>query len=1361
MSGSPHRERASGPGAAAPAGSGTGPDERTLISGSGVPADDVTATVPTIAGYELREEIHRGGQGVVYRAVQLGTKREVALKVLLEGPFASESTRRRFEREIELAAALRHPNIVTILDSGLSLGRYYFAMEYIAGERLDRYLARQRPPLRDCLLLFEKICKAVNFAHQRGVIHRDLKPPNILVDAEGEPHVLDFGLAKHVSTRAEGESTVQMLSTSGQILGTVAYMSPEQALGSPDVDVRSDVYSLGVIFYEALTGQPPYAVTGPLGEVLNRIAHDDAVSPRSITARLYGAPKISDELATILLKALEKEPPRRYQTAGELARDLRRLLDGDPIEAKRASGLYMLKKTLRRYRLQAASAGLILAMLIGFLITFAVLFTSERDARQREREQAQELERAKARTEAALAEAEQQRAEAQVQRAEALAAQRELERALVRQHIQRGDLALTRSELSEARDSYWAAYLLDPGPAATWALRRYYLQTAEYDSERLALQLNGPACLGARGRLGAACTTPLGVTVRDLEEAATLAWLAVPGPVTELAVGDDGAVAAAGAGWVRVWPAGASVPRVAAALPEGFGLHALFALPGGAEAVVVGRRQVLRLSDAGRPPVGISLRGVAAGRADYAPGLRRVAVPTSVGVELVSVDEATADVVWVAKSAPARAVRFEGDELLAVLADAVYVAPVAELERRAWTRFLELDEPWDLFDLRHGVGAIVTATHGGRFAYFETGAPRGSAQLTRERIEELRLVSGDRSVMTLDGRGTVSRWIEAERVAQRRAIYAGEVAAWATSADGSTVLLATPDGRVLLYRPAEAALPRTLLRPRLLGVGGGDLALALSDDGSRALIRDRAVLRFVDVARGEARPLVWRHPRLTEPSAVSLSGDGALAALLTRSGLGDVQRIVVLPWRTPEMPAEPPAGRNFVGALVRDIVFAPLSTRLLVVRSNGELLFYDARELRDAESRGLPGGAGPPWLELEAPPTQVAFNRSGEYLAAAGEDNVLRIVLVPRASVLHRVPLPLPVAALAFNPQDDVLLARLVDGTVRLIDPATGESVAAWAQPARTPRPLAAWLAVEDGLLLGDETGVYEQRYRDADVLIERNRAHAREREVLRLVADGRFAAAWNAAEAAGLGSDMLESIAELALRRRIRLPAGWTARLLDDRTPQRTWLRLGHAAYDGEEFALAREWLERARELGDDGLDAVTLQRLAECAYLAEDYAAAATGLAAAQAAADFPPARLPTVLLERVAALMLAGRPAEARQLAVRLGESETLTRSGDLVATTAARIIGRFMTGLESESIVSAGLDGLLASFADRSLDYRDDVHFFAGELLRRRGRLEEAAVLYQRCIDVARDIWPASWSRHRLAQLAAGARPQEAP
>ncbi len=168
------------------------------------------STGESIEGYEILGEIHRGGQGVVYKAVQRATKRTVALKVLLQGPDASANQRYRFEREIDLVASLQHPNIVTIYDSGVTHGRHFFAMEYILGQSLDVYLASRDLNIDEVLRLFAKLCAAVNYAHQRGVIHRDLKPDNIRVDAAGEPHVLDFGLAKSAASEFRGGAPVTM-----------------------------------------------------------------------------------------------------------------------------------------------------------------------------------------------------------------------------------------------------------------------------------------------------------------------------------------------------------------------------------------------------------------------------------------------------------------------------------------------------------------------------------------------------------------------------------------------------------------------------------------------------------------------------------------------------------------------------------------------------------------------------------------------------------------------------------------------------------------------------------------------------------------------------------------------------------------------------------------------------------------------------------------------------------------------------------------------------------------------------------------------------------------------------------------------
>lgn len=360
---------------------------------------------PSIPGYDELREIRRGGQGVVFSATQRSTKRRVAIKVLLDGAWASDSRRRRFEREIDLIATLHHPNIVRLYDSGVTDAGYpYYVMEFIEGVGLDELIGdaaladdwskthRGEPldvrvpmprseasPLfsvRATFQLFAKVCDAVNYAHQRGVIHRDLKPSNIRIDPAGEPFVLDFGLAK-AATDSHANVGESPMSLTGEFMGSPPWASPEQADGSPHAtDVRSDVYALGVILFQLLTRRFPYPVVGGLREVLHNIQSIEPLRPSSLRREL------DDEVDTLVLKCLAKEPDRRYQSAGDLARDIRHYLANEPIEAKRDSALYTLRKAMRRYKYVARITSVFLLITLGAAVLLSVLWLRATEAEQ-------------------------------------------------------------------------------------------------------------------------------------------------------------------------------------------------------------------------------------------------------------------------------------------------------------------------------------------------------------------------------------------------------------------------------------------------------------------------------------------------------------------------------------------------------------------------------------------------------------------------------------------------------------------------------------------------------------------------------------------------------------------------------------------------------------------------------------------------------------------------------------------------------------------------------------------------------------------------------------------------------------------
>ncbi|HZO86141.1 MAG TPA: serine/threonine-protein kinase, partial [Verrucomicrobiae bacterium] len=303
--------------------------------------------------YKLLEEIARGGMGVVYKAHQLSLERFVAIKILLFGPHATPELVKRFRIEASSAAALQHPNIVAIHEVGVFDDEHYLVMDLVDGPNLAAVVKERPLPSDHAARYLKRIAEAIHYAHERGILHRDLKPSNVLIDSSDQPRVTDFGLAKRLSGEASSTMSVHML-------GSPAYMPPEQA-GASRVKVGrySDVYSLGAMLYHLITGRPPFAGES-VADILRLVQTQEPLSPRQLNS------SVPLDLETICLKCLQKEPRRRYTSAQELAEELGRVLENEPIKARPVGTIQKIWRWCGRNRaLGSVGAAAIVVLLAG------------------------------------------------------------------------------------------------------------------------------------------------------------------------------------------------------------------------------------------------------------------------------------------------------------------------------------------------------------------------------------------------------------------------------------------------------------------------------------------------------------------------------------------------------------------------------------------------------------------------------------------------------------------------------------------------------------------------------------------------------------------------------------------------------------------------------------------------------------------------------------------------------------------------------------------------------------------------------------------------------------------------------------
>ncbi|MCX5691206.1 MAG: WD40 repeat domain-containing serine/threonine-protein kinase [Planctomycetota bacterium] len=529
-----------------------------FMGGKGM-RDEALAPSRRVGDFTIKSVLGKGGMGIVYVAEQERPRRTVALKVI-RGGFSTESLIRRFEHEAEVLGRLQHPGIAQIFEAGTfedhGEARPYIAMELVPGMSLTKFVQVRQPRHMEILEIMAKVCDAVHHAHQRGVIHRDLKPGNILVvdgdlstpapaDSDtsristyrthAQPKILDFGVAR--ATDADLRVTTMQTSV-GQLIGTLPYMSPEQVLADPkEVDTRSDVYALGVILYQLLTGKLPHDLGSRSIPEAARVIRDEAPARLSSISKAFRG-----DVETIVGKALEKNKARRYQSAADMADDLRRTVRGEPILAKQDSAMYVLRKQLIRYKGLVAACGVAFAAIIGFAIYAGVQY-SRYERLALEKGQLATSMKSLAEEKTLLADQKQTLA------ATVMDANSKLSAQLTAGAIERGRLMARAGNLSRSEELVWPILLADPAnEQARWALWDIYSQHPQLASWRTEnSQCTGLAISPDQKRIAVANDSGT-VTLYDAASGNTIAsvWLKNNGSSQDLVYLPDGRLVVAG-----------------------------------------------------------------------------------------------------------------------------------------------------------------------------------------------------------------------------------------------------------------------------------------------------------------------------------------------------------------------------------------------------------------------------------------------------------------------------------------------------------------------------------------------------------------------------------------------------------------------------------------------------------------------------------------------------------------------------------------------------------------------------------------------------------------------------------------------